>query len=277
MAVPALLGALWLDVEDSLEAAGDTRTHPVGESPEQIAAWLATMPACVRQCLGGTMRSVTVGGAALDAAWARVFEAIGVRLEVGYGLTEASPVVSLGAAGECPAGSVGRALPGIRVKIGRDGEVLVRGRNVMRGYFGDPQATAAALREGWLHTGDRGRLDETGNLFIEGRIKEAMVAATGETVYPDEIEPCYASPQFAEWCVAPTSGADGNDVPTLVVVASDPGAPDDAILAEAYRLRAAAASRLRVSAVRRIAGPLPRTETGKVRRRALGESLGALS
>jgi long-chain acyl-CoA synthetase len=285
MAVPALLAALGLDLRDSLESAGETWAPAAGAQPAELAAWIAkaseaeiaTLRIAARARLGDALKSLFVGGAALDAAWARILGAVGVRLEVGYGLTEASPVVTLGVAGECPPGSVGRELPGIQVKIAPGGEILVRGPNVMRGYFRDPQATASALVDGWLHTGDRGRLDESGNLFIEGRLKEAMVAATGETIYPDEIEPCYASPQFAEWCVVPARAADGNDVPTLVVVAKDPGAPDDAILAEAARLRAAAESRLRVAAVRRIAGPLPRTATAKVRRRALGESLGGAS
>lgn len=282
MAVPALLGALYHEVRDSIVAAGEAHAPPVGETPEHLADWIAAAPADdvaalrarVRERIGDSLRTLIVGGAALDASWARVLGAFGVRLEVGYGLTEASPVVTLGVAGECPAGSVGRALPGIDVRTAEGGEILVRGANVMRGYWRDPAATAETFDGDWLRTGDRGLIDDAGFLRIVGRIKEAMVAATGETVYPDEAEPCYASPAFAEWAVVPARGADGNDVPTLVVVAADPSAPEDAILAEANRLRAAAPSRLRVASVRRIAGPLPRTATRKVRRRALGDSLG---
>jgi long-chain acyl-CoA synthetase len=282
MAVPALLGALYHEVRDSVADTGPTYDPPIGGTPAELARWLASAPAAevatlretVRARIGGTLRDLIVGGAALDPSWAQVLDAMGIRLEVGYGLTEASPVVTLGAAGESPPGSVGRALPGVDVRIADGGEILVRGGNVMRGYFRDTAATAAALDGGWLRTGDRGKLDAAGHLFIEGRLKEAMVSATGDTVYPEEMEPCYASPHFAEHCVAPARGADGNDVPTLCVVAADPSAADDALVAEANRLRAAAPSRLRVAAVRRLAGPLPRTATGKVRRRALGESLG---
>ena len=82
--------------------------------------------------------------------------------------------------------------------------------------------SAIALEDDWLRTGDRGRVDAGGFLFVTGRLKEAMVTAAGETLYPEEIEPYYASPLFAEHCVVPVAGADGNDVPTLVVVPARP-------------------------------------------------------
>jgi long-chain acyl-CoA synthetase len=227
----------------------------------------------VRATVGPSLRTLIVGGAALAPAWGDVLAAVGIRLEVGYGLTEASPIVSLGVAGEAPRGSVGRPLPGVEVRAGDGGELLVRGENVMRGYFCDDAATRAALADGWLRTGDVGRVDAQGFVYVDGRIKEAMVAATGETVMPEEMEPCYASPLFAEWCVVPMRGADGNDVPTLVVVAADPKLAEDDVGREWSRLRAAAPSRLRTAGVVRLHGPLPRTATGKVRRRVLGETL----
>ena len=124
----------------------------------------------------------------------------------------------MGRAGDCPAGSVGRALPGVEIRVADDGEILVRSQSIMEGYAGDADATAAALVDGWLRTGDRGRLDADGFLFIQGRIKEAMVTSAGETIYPDEIEPAYGSPLFTDVAIVPMPDDRGNDVPTLVVV-----------------------------------------------------------
>src|SRR6185503_4622067 len=115
------------------------------------------------------------------------------------------PIVALGRAADLPRGATGRPLPGVEVRIEppgpEGGEILVRGPNVMLGYLGDPTITAAALRDGWLHTGDLGRLDDRGHLFIIGRRKEIIVTAAGENIAPEEIEACYMSPRFAEVCV----------------------------------------------------------------------------
>src|SRR6185369_5501887 len=105
---------------------------------------------------------------------------------------------------------VGLPLPGVVVEIGPGREILVRGPTTTRGYFRDPDATREALADGRLRTGDVGRLDDDGFLFVEGRVKEAMVSASGETVWPEEMEAHYASPLFAEWVVVPVRGEDGN-------------------------------------------------------------------
>jgi long-chain acyl-CoA synthetase len=281
LAVPALVDALFREVRAGLEGAGladDTRnvTPEVAaqrlrdRSPEERAA----VRAAVRETLGPAFATMMVGGAASSPAWAEVLDAVGIRLDVGYGLTEAGPIVSVGYAAECPAGSVGRALPGVGVRIGDANEILVRGPNVMRGYFRDAAASADAFTDGHLRTGDVGRIDANGFLFVDGRIKEAMVSATGDTVFPEEMEPCYASPLFAERFVVPVPGADGNDVATLVVRPADRTRGDAVYRSEAARLRAAAPARLRYAAFHVLAdAPLPRTATGKVRRRALGADI----
>lgn len=283
LAVPALLDLLFREVRGAIQAAGVVEEPPPGAGVEHAAEVLAEMTPerraqvkdAVRATIGPSLRTLIVGGAASSPAWGDVLAGVGIRLEVGYGLTEASPIVSLGVAGETPRGSVGHPLPGVDVKSGDGGELLVRGANVMRGYFRDDEATRAALADGWLRTGDIGRVDEHGFVFVDGRIKEAMVTATGETVWPDEFESFYASSLFAEWCVVPVRGADGNDVPTLVVVIADANLTYDDVQREGARLRAAAPSRVRVANVVRLPVPLPRTATGKVRRRVLGEFLAA--
>lgn len=282
LAVPALLDALYEEVLDELVDAGVLDEARRRQRPAETARWLrqemhtAEMDRIregLRARIGPAFHSLLVGGAALDPVWAELLPPLGISLEVGYGLTEASPIVSVGRSGACPAGSAGRPLPGIDVRVDERGEILVRGLNVMRGYFREPEATAAALEGGWLHTGDHGSIDEEGFLFVTGRLKEAMVTAAGETLYPEEIEPYYESPLFAEWCVVPLRGPHGNDVPTLLVVAAGPHATLEALRQECDRLRAAAPARCRVAGMRQIEGRLPRTALGKIRRRALAATL----
>lgn len=229
----------------------------------------------VRERLGPTLRVVCVGGAALDPRLARLVARAGIDVEVGYGLSEASPIVSLGLAAECPPGSVGRALAGVDVRLDARGEILVRGPSVMRGYWRDPAATAQVLHDGWLSTGDLGRIDEQGFLFVTGRLKELMVTDAGETLHPEELEPWYASPLFAEHCIVPVRGPHGNDVPTLVIVLAQRELPEEELQRAFAHLRAAAPPRCRVAGLVRHAAPLPRTALGKLRRRVLAEELAA--
>ena len=129
----------------------------------------------------------------------KAFYGMGFNFFEGYGLTETAPVLTVTSPKEKPiAGSVGRPLPGIEVKIAEPdgatgvGEVIARGRNVMAGYWENESATAEAIRDGWFHTGDLGRFDEKGNLYLVGRSKDVIVDANGKNVYPDEIEELYA-------------------------------------------------------------------------------------
>jgi long-subunit acyl-CoA synthetase (AMP-forming) len=214
-----------------------------------------------------------VGGAAVDPEWVDVARGMGIGVDVGYGLTEAGPIVAVGDAHAMPRGSCGRPLPGIEVRIGRAGEILVRGPNVMGGYHGDPARTAAVMERGWLRTGDFGRLDEDGYLFIDGRSKDAMVPASGETLWPEEIEEFYTSPHFRDVCVAPRRGPFGNDVPVLFVVPAI--ADPDALQREFKRLRNAASPRARIKEMEIMERPIPRTHDGRVLRRAVADDLEA--
>jgi long-chain acyl-CoA synthetase len=272
LVVPAILDLIYRQVLDQLVAAGhakpERRAQPVGEIARRLGSEITDaererVRASVRAALSDSFRTLVVGAA----------EAMGIELDVGYGLTEAGPIVSLGRSSECPPGSAGRPLPGVELRIDDRGEILVRSASVMRGYHRDPDATAEVLEDGWLHTGDHGHLDGDGFLFVTGRLKEAIVTAAGETVYPDEVEPYYQDPRFAELCVVPQRGPDGNDVPVLVVVPASADVTDEEIETVHARLRANAPPRCRVARVERVAGPLPRTALGKVRRRALAESM----
>jgi len=140
---------------------------------------------------GGT--TFISGGAALDPAIARGLARLGFTLLQGYGITETSPVISAECPGRSRPGSVGTVLEGVEVRIDRPneegvGEILVRGPNVMQGYFKNPQATEEVLADGWYHSGDLGRMDQDGYLYISGRVKNLIVTPNGKNVYPEEVE-----------------------------------------------------------------------------------------
>lgn len=157
----------------------------------------------IRQTFGSGTVFIS-GGAALDPAIAKGLEKLGLTLFQGYGITETSPIISAECAGQTRLGTVGRILPGIEVRIDSPneemvGEILVRGPNVMQGYYRNPQATLEALVEGWYRTGDLGRLDPDGFLAICGRVKNLIVTPNGKNVYPEEVEnELLKSPYIAE-------------------------------------------------------------------------------
>lgn len=158
---------------------------------------------------GSSMRQFVCGGAPLEQEVAEFFGCVGLPILQGYGLSEAGPVVSSNVPGANRVGSVGRPLPGVEVRIEPcdgfepgTGEVLVRGPNVMQGYFEAPEATAATLRDGWLRTGDLGWVDRDGYLYICGRLKDVIIGESGKNIYPPEIEQELAGcPSVKEVCV----------------------------------------------------------------------------
>jgi long-chain acyl-CoA synthetase len=143
----------------------------------------------ITQRLGGRLRVAVSGGAPLSADVARVFIGLGVPILQGYGLTESSPVISSNTPENNVPESVGRAMDGVEVKIGENDELLARGPNIMLGYWNNQEATEQVLdAEGWLHSGDKARIDAQGNIYITGRIKEIIVLSNGEKVSPADME-----------------------------------------------------------------------------------------
>ena len=148
----------------------------------------------IHQALGGSLRMLISGGASLPKETQELFLGLGLPLAEGYGLTEAAPVLTASRPSpKTRSGNVGKPIPGVEIRIDNPddagvGEVLARGPNVMEGYT-DAEATQRTLTEdGWLRTGDLGKLDKRGQLQIVGRLKDVIVTATGENVYPDDVE-----------------------------------------------------------------------------------------
>ena len=159
------------------------------------------------------MRVMVTGGSRFDPRIGRDLYRMGLNIVQAYGLTECSGAATLTRPGDPHIESVGQPLAGVEVRVleepdgtrtrdHHDGEVLIKGPIVMAGYHNRPDATAAALRDGWLYTGDLGYLDDGGRLHITGRKKEMIVLASGKNIYPEEVEAVYAqSPFIAEVCV----------------------------------------------------------------------------
>ncbi|MBK8907611.1 MAG: long-chain fatty acid--CoA ligase [Rhodospirillales bacterium] len=142
----------------------------------------------IRAQFGGRLKALVSGGAPLNAEIGLFFQALGINILQGYGQTEAAPVVSVNSPGDVKMHTVGRPLKDTEVRIAEDGEILVRGELVMKGYWNNDEATALALRDGWLHTGDVGAFDADGHLMITDRKKDLIVNSGGDNISPTRIE-----------------------------------------------------------------------------------------
>jgi long-chain acyl-CoA synthetase len=141
----------------------------------------------IRDRFGGRLRIAASGAAPLGADLAQFYEAIGMPLVEGYGLTEGG-VTAFNPLDAPRPGSIGKALRGVELRIGEEGELLFRSPTLSRGYYKDPEATAEVLRDGWLHTGDVGTVDSDGYIYITGRKKELIVSSNGKKIFPSRVE-----------------------------------------------------------------------------------------
>lgn len=169
-----------------------------------------------QEALGGNLKAIASGSAALQPRLARVFNAAGCPVMEGYGLTETSPVVTVNDMrdGGFRIGSVGRALPDTEVKIAEDGEILIKGPQVMQGYYKDPEQTAEVLKEGYFHTGDIGEVDSDGFLKITDRKKSMFKTSGGKYVAPQLIENAMKQSSFIEQILVV---GDGEKMPAALI------------------------------------------------------------
>lgn len=219
----------------------------------------------VHRLFGWKFWCFVVGAAPLDPALEAFWSRLGYLVVQGYGLTETAPIVTLNHPFSARRGSVGKPIAGVEVRIAPDGEILVRGDNVTRGYYRAEAETAEAFEDGWLHTGDIGSLDEEGRLVIRGRKKEMIVTPEGLNVFPEDVEGALlAQPGVRDAAVVGRTWQGEERVHAVLVI--DPGADVEAIVRGA---NAALGDHQRIRSVSIWpAAALPRTEgTGKLRRR----------
>jgi len=150
----------------------------------------------IKEKIGPNIRYFVSGGAPLSIETAEFFNKIGLPVIEGYGLTETSPVIAVNTLGENRPGTVGRAIPGTAVKLGKDGEILVKGPGVMKGYHNNPKETAEAVCDGWLRTGDTGRIDDDGFITITDRKKDIIITSAGKNIAPQKIETILKADEF---------------------------------------------------------------------------------
>jgi len=237
--------------------------------------------------MGGRMRYLISGGSALSEKVQKDLHGLGFTVLEGYGLTESSPVLTVARPGnKLLRGSVGKPLPGVEVKIESPdengvGEVLARGQNVMLGYYNNEEATEAVLQDRWLKTGDLGKLDEDGNLYIVGRSKDVIIDSNGKNIYPDEIEDHYGkSALIKELSVVGLPDQDGGEkIASLVVpdyeydIALSRGEVNKKIEEHFREVSASLPFFKRVKVLHLTPFELPRTTTRKVKRGEVVEML----
>ena len=233
----------------------------------------------VHRTFGRRFRFFASGGARLDPSVMLDLEALGFTVFEGYGLTETSPIVTFNPIEKRKPGSVGRPLPDVRIRISSpsdtgEGEVEIQGPMVMKGYYKNPAATADVIRGGWFRTGDLGRLDREGYLFITGRSKEVIVLSSGKNIYPEEVEKMYLGTKLIrEICVTGVEHKGMTESLHAVIVPDFDYAKQEGIsnLYDAVKWEINAVSG-RLPSYMRIQGfslrkePLPRTPLGKLRR-----------
>ena len=296
--VPALWEMLHRRIKTRLRERGDWIAD-AADSMIEFNAWIRDNTPFnlgpivffpIHQGMGGKMRYLISGGSALSEKVQKDLHGLGFTVLEGYGLTESSPVLTVARPGnKLLRGSVGKPLPGVEVRIENPdesgvGEVVARGQNVMLGYYNNDEATEAVLQDRWLRTGDLGRIDDDGNLYIVGRSKDVIIDSNGKNIYPDEIEDIYSKSGFIkEMSVVGLPDDDGGEKISALVV---PDYEHDIALSRAdvnkkiedhFREIAAALPFFKRIKVMHITPfELPRTATRKVKRPEVVEMLVAL-
>ncbi len=226
--------------------------------------------------LGGRLRLIICGGAALEPSIQKWFDDIGLTIIQGYGLTETSPVLSAERVGKCRYGSVGFPMSHVEIEIENPneqgiGEIKAKGPNVMHGYYKNPEATAEVLKDGWFYTGDLGYCDKDGYLFITGRHKNVIVLKNGKNVYPEEIELCLSSLIYVTECLV-YEGEDKLSLSANVVYDKEYFADKTQEETEAYikadvdKINESLANYKRIAKLNLSVEPMLKTSTNKIKR-----------
>jgi len=219
--VPAILQLLNRRIKKSICEQLPDKYRTIFENSD-IAGAMEKMPLIIRSIiknkvrknLGGSLHTFIVGAAEVPAPLIYDFACVGIRTLQGYGLTECAPLLAGNSDFFFNAESTGRAIPGVELRIEDPneagiGEITARGKNIMLGYFNDEESTRKVLRGGWFHTGDLGRIDRDGFLYITGRLKNVIVTSNGKNIYPEELETRLCTHDEITECIV-IAGADSN-------------------------------------------------------------------
>ncbi len=226
--VPRIIEEMMLAVRRKINAQGKTKTIEIAL---KVSNALRKVGIDIRRKLfkqildgmGGGLRLVIIGAAAASPDVLKFFNDIGVLSIQGYGLTETSPVLTAESDKYMRVGSVGKAIPGVEVRIDNPGEngigeIIAKGENIMLGYYNDTENTNEIIKDGWIYTGDMGSMDKDGFVFIRGRKKNVIVLSNGKNVFPEEIETLVnLSPAIKECIVY----AEGDDICCKIVTDED--------------------------------------------------------
>jgi long-chain acyl-CoA synthetase len=239
----------------------------------------------IHQAFGGQLRALLVGGAFTEPAIIDFFHGLGIPIFNGYGSTEACTAITVNDLKPFRPDTVGKPVRGTEIRIAEPdadgiGEVCVRSMTVMSGYLDDPEMTAETIVDGWLMTGDLGRLDTYGQLRLFGRKKNMIVTAEGKNIYPEDIENAFEGIPVKEFCVFaanyiwPRHTMAGEEL--VLVVHLEPGhAMDDALLAELSRRNATLLNYKRISGYAVWDNDFPLTASLKIKRAVLAEQISA--
>jgi long-chain acyl-CoA synthetase len=221
--VPRLIESLRDHMERDLAARGEIkafrRHFHSSEGRHFLRRWWIFRR--IHRRLGWKFWALISGGAALPAADEQFWSRLGYAVVQGYGLTETTSLVSLNNPFRIGQGSIGKALPGLEVRLSDDGEILVRGENVASGYWQDSGVKPVLDEEGWFHTGDLGERDADGNLFFKGRKKNVIVTPEGLNVHPEDLEAELRKETAVRDCVVVGLARDGNAEPCAVLLLRD--------------------------------------------------------
>ncbi len=192
LGVPVLFEAIYRRIEKGIQEKGERKfkfARGLASFVQRVSGLdlRRRLFGSLHKRFGGRLRLLISGGAAINPEVSKGFRELGITFIQGYGMTEASPLIAVNREGCLKDDSAGIPIPGVEIKF-VNGEIVVRGANVMKGYYLNPAATDEALRDGWLNTGDLGHLDDDGFLFISGRKKSLIVTPNGKNVYPEEVE-----------------------------------------------------------------------------------------
>ncbi len=274
VSVPRVLQSLKRKIERDLEDRGKAeefrRRFRAAEGNHFLRRWW--MFRAIRRQFGWKFWAFICGGAALDAETEQFWDRLGYAAIQGYGLTETTSLISVNHPFKLGKGSIGKVLPGRDVKLGEDGEILIRGGGVAAGYWRggrrEEGVDGIADEEGWYRTGDVGALDEAGNLYFKGRKKEVIVTPAGLNIYPEDLEAALRFQPEVKDCVVVGIEREGNAEPCAVVILRDDARVETVVeranqsLAEFQRMR---------MWVRWPQQDFPRTSTQKPRRNLIAE------